>query len=101
MSYPIIRLQVEGMKHSILTAISAKHDDIEKIIETEISKINIEEIIIAEVRKTVPAAIEAAIQDQVRQGVRQAIDHEMIFSTHLSKKLSEVVCDHLDSRKKQ
>jgi hypothetical protein len=63
MSYPIplLRIEVEGVKHQILHAFQDYNDEAERIIKAELEKVDIPGIITAEVRQAIPFMIQQAV----------------------------------------
>ena len=81
---PTIRLDIEGMKISILHAISERTDEIKRTVEDELNKLDIEGLIRNTVRTTTPTLIRKAIEDTIRNQVEwqfhQAIKEPITFA---------------------
>ena len=87
MNVPIIRLEVERMKHSILTALSEHSAQLDESIQAAVEAYCTPENINAVVRKTAMEALDAAVKEEVRnffqwskpgrQAVREAVIHHM------------------------
>lgn len=87
MSYlPIIRIEVEGMKHSIMHALSTHAEEYEAYIQQELEALDVEAIIRAQVSKTAPRMIEAIIDMATEKAIRDAL-----AQAQFSERMGEIV----------
>ena len=83
---PLIRLEVEGMKYSVMHYLSEHHQDIEREVECQLEQAIASYDFPAEVRKHIHACIDSAIagyfkygkgHDAVRDAVWAALDTQL------------------------
>lgn len=69
MSYPVpmLHIEVEGVKHSIIQALSDHEGEFNRIITEELERINITAVIQARVRMEIPRMIDRACDEALEK----------------------------------
>src|SRR5688572_29557372 len=70
---PTLSIQVEGIQHNIVQALSTYHEDYTRMIQEEIEALDIDSMIRLRVRMVAPNLIQNAIDKSVEKAVQQAM----------------------------
>ena len=66
---PILRVELESMRVSILTALTDRNEQISKMVSESIDRLDIGKIVEATVNSEAPRIVEAAIESAIRQSI--------------------------------
>jgi hypothetical protein len=64
--FPVIRLEVQASKHSILSALSRHHEEVAAAVEAAVEEFDVSRAIRTEVERVVNAALRETIENGVR-----------------------------------
>lgn len=78
MSIPIIRLEIEGMRHAIVAAVGKHLAEMDSDIQVAIENICTPEHVTDIIKKTASAEIDAAIKSEIEQFYRYGPGREVI-----------------------
>jgi len=88
---PILHIEVEGVKHSLVQHLQASHDEFCQIVEEEIAAIDIAQLIRTQVRQAIPRMV----QDIVEKSVT-SIGSSVLFEARYSQAFGEIVRAAID-----
>ncbi len=92
--FPILRVEIEGSRHAILTALSGSHKEIEEAARKAIEGINIEEIVRAQVYSVVPVLLQKAVEQAVRD-IISGIDFQWDELEVVRERVRKELLEHL------
>lgn len=72
---PKLRVELDGVRHALITHLQAHHQEIEAIIEKAIQEIDLEDLIKTQVNMVLPGLLKEAIADAIRHNVNSVITH--------------------------
>ena len=81
MNLPIIRLEIEGMKHSILHHLGLHNDEIARLVEREIDDAIKNIDLRAKVRSEVERAVTKSIEEYFRYGGGASAISQAVFES--------------------
>jgi hypothetical protein len=64
---PLLHVEVEGVKHSLIQHLGAHAEEIEAVITAQLAQIDVAALIRTEVRQAIPFMIQNAIQKAVEE----------------------------------
>lgn len=82
-----IRLELEGMKHAIVTAISAHESQVREEVEAQVKRV----IDTVDWMTIINDAVEHEIRSAVKDGVRRALKHAMEYDGQVQEILKDAV----------
>jgi len=88
---PILRVEIEGVRHSLVQSLQASHDEFCQIVEEEVVALDIEQMIRSQVRQAIPRMV----QDIVDQTVDN-LGRQVLAEARYSDAMGEIVRSAID-----
>lgn len=78
---PILRIEVEGVKHSIVQHLGGCAQEMEEIVQEELDRLDIETMVREEIRRQGPHIVQQAVQE-AGQRLSKSISSRLVDDFH-------------------
>ena len=96
MIHPVVNIQVEGIRHTMMQALHSHHEEIEAHVDAALKQFDFSTVVKEEVQRSIGPVVSDVVRSMVREAVTDIVSNRELV-TQLKSSISKVVIESMST----